>query len=139
MLEIVDFSIKHFFEEILKQNLKKANDIGGELYGSSIVLNSKTQGDFVFYLFFPKEVLDKFRQVFLKNMVLKEDDLCDLSKECANEIIGYAKVKLNDNKDEFKLGVPEYLGRVDFANFKLDEELTYSIDNFNFRIGYKKS
>ena len=60
MLEIVDFSIKHFFEEILKQNLKKANDIGGELYGSSIVLNSKIQGDFVFYLFFPKEGDDIF-------------------------------------------------------------------------------
>lgn len=35
----------------------------------------------------------------------KEDDWCDLTKECANQIIGYAKNLLNDAKgdDEYKL------------------------------------
>ena len=139
MLKALDLSIKHFFEDILKQNLHAAQDISGELYGSSIILSSKSEGDYAFYLFFPKEILDKFREIFLKNLVLKEDDLCDVSKEMANEIVGYAKVKLNESKDEFKLGVPEYLGKVDFANFKLEKEFTYGIDGFNFRIGYKKN
>lgn len=139
MLNNIEKSIKHFFEDILKEKITEDDNISGELYGSSIVLSSESEGDYEFYLFFPKEVFEKFRQIFLKNAVFKEDDFCDLAKECANEIIGYAKVKLNENKKEYSLGIPEYLGRVDFANFKLDEEFTYSMQGCNFRIGYKKA
>ena len=74
-----------------------------------------------------------------KNVTLSEDDWCDLSKEFANEIVGHAKMKLNEKKgDEFSLGIPEYLGRVDFAHFKLDKSATFDIEGSSFRIGYKK-
>ncbi|HFU1653210.1 TPA: hypothetical protein ACH4XH_001566, partial [Campylobacter jejuni] len=70
----------------------------------------------------------------------KEDDWCDLTKECTNQIIGYAKNLLNDAKgdDEYKLGIPEYLGKVDFSEIVLDEALTYKFENCYFRIGYCK-
>ncbi len=78
--------------------------------------------------------------VLVRDEKFKEDDWCDLSKECANQIIGYAKNLLNDAKgdDEYKLGIPEYLGRVDFSSIILDESLTYSFENHYFRIGYCK-
>lgn len=139
MFEVVEQSVKHFFENILKNKLKKTDKIEGELYGSSISLNSKNDGEFNFYLFFPKEIFEKYRNVFLKNVILSEDDWCDLSKEFANEIVGHAKMKLNEKKgDEFSLGIPEYLGRVDFAHFKLDKSATFDIEGSSFRIGYKK-
>ena len=61
-----------------------------------------------------------------------------MSREFANQIIGFAKIKLNENTNEFKLGIPEYLGRVEFSDFKLDKKATYSVGEFAFRIGYKK-
>lgn len=138
MFEIIKQSVKHFFSEILKSKIKTGKDIKGELYGSSIALTHKSEGEISFYLFFPKEVFERYRDIFLKGAELKEDDWCDLSKEFANEIIGYAKIKLNERKEEFKLGIPEYLGRIDFANFKLDKEATFTDGKFSFRIGYKK-
>ncbi|EOM7399735.1 hypothetical protein ACMCT5_001953, partial [Campylobacter jejuni] len=47
---------------------------------------------------------------------------------------------LNDAKgdDEYKLGIPEYLGKVDFSEIVLDEALTYKFENCYFRIGYCK-
>ncbi len=140
MIHALEESIKYFFEDILKSNLKKSDEISGELYGAAIVLDDIKKGeDFHFYLFFPKEVFEKFRSVFLKNAKFSEDDWCDLAKEIANEIIGYAKTKLKRDESEFKLGIPEYLGCLDFSNFKLDKSFTYEFDGHNFRIGYKKN
>ena len=138
MFEIIEKSVKHFFEEILKCKLKPTRCIRGELYGSSIPLTSKAEGEFDFYLFFPKGVFERYRDIFLKGAELKEDDWCDLSREFANQIIGFAKIKLNEDTNEFKLGIPEYLGRVEFADFRLDKKATYSVGEFAFRIGYKK-
>lgn len=138
MFEVVEQSVRYFFEDILKCELTEMKTIKGELYGSSIPLTSEKDGEFNFYLFFPKRIFEKYQEVFLKDAELKEDDWCDLSKEFANEIIGYAKIKLNEKVDEYTLGIPEYLGRVDFAKFKLDKEATFGVDDFSFRIGYKK-
>ncbi|MBX2495412.1 hypothetical protein I8797_00995, partial [Campylobacter coli] len=118
----------------------KAEDIVGELYGASIPVMEKSGREYHFYLFFPKEFLQTIANVLVRDEKFKEDDWCDLSKECANQIIGYAKNLLNDAKgdDEYKLGIPEYLGRVDFSSIILDESLTYSFENHYFRIGYCK-
>ena len=52
----------------------------------------------------------------------------------------FQKNLLNDAKgdDEYKLGIPEYLGKVDFSELVLDEALTYKFENCYFRIGYCK-
>lgn len=141
MLKILEYSITHFYEHILRLHIQKAEGISGELYGASISIIGASDGEYNFYFFFPKEVLKEIANVLIKDDKFKEDDWCDLTKECANQIIGYAKNLLNDAKgnDEYKLGIPEYLGRIDFSNIKLDEALTYKLDNYYFRIGYKKA
>ncbi|EGK7561412.1 chemotaxis protein CheX [Campylobacter coli] len=140
MLKVLEYSITHFFEHILRLRIEKAEDIAGELYGASIPIVEKNGREYHFYLFFPKEFLQTIVDILICDEKFKEDDLCDLSKECANQIIGYAKNLLNDAKgdDEYKLGIPEYLGRVDFSSIVLDESLTYSFENQYFRIGYCK-
>ncbi|TKX30231.1 hypothetical protein CQA38_00900 [Campylobacter sp. MIT 12-5580] len=138
MFRAVEDSIKHFFEEILKGKLTQREHIEGELYGAAIMLKSEIEGEFNFYLFFSKEVFEHFRLVFLQNVTFHEGDFCDLAKECANEIIGYAKMKLNEKGGDYVLGIPEYLGRVDFENFKLDRALTFDLNGALLRVGYKK-
>ncbi|TQR33118.1 hypothetical protein DMB92_03945 [Campylobacter sp. MIT 99-7217] len=141
MIRALEDSIRHFFEDILKGKLKESDQISGELYGASISLSSSQEGEFDFYLFFPKQVFEKFRKIFLKNITFDESDWCDLAKEMANEIIGHAKLTLKESNSnvEYKLGIPEYLGRVDFSNFKLDKAFTYDFDGDSFRIGYRKN
>lgn len=140
MLKILEYSITHFCEHILRLRLEKAENIDGELYGASIPIEGKNGNECDFYLFFPKETLKKFADVLVSNHKFKEDDWCDLTKECANQIIGYAKNLLNDAKgeNEYKLGIPEYLGRVDFSQIILDEALTYELDGHCFRVGFVK-
>ncbi|AJC84045.1 chemotaxis protein CheX [Campylobacter peloridis] len=139
MDKTLDYSIYHFCEHILKLKIEQTNIIKGELYGASIPLYFKDQ-EYSFYLFFQKQVLNEIAQVLLHDE-LKEDGLADLVKEIANQIVGYAKKLLNDanGKDEFKLGVPEYLGHVEkLSSIKLKAKFTYIMKNARFRIGYKK-
>jgi len=139
MLKILEYSITHFCEHILKLHIKKSDQISGELYGASIPIIQNNNDVYSFYLFFPKEILKIFADVLISNNKFKEDDWCDLTKECANQIIGYAKNLLNDTaKEPYTLGIPEYLGKVDFKGIKLDESLTYEIQGHSFRIGFKK-
>lgn len=140
MLKILEYSITHFYEHILRLHIEKAEDISGELYGASVSIMGKKGGEYNFYLFFPEEFLKKIAEVFVSDVKFKEDDWCDLSKECANQIIGYAKTLLNDARggEEYRIGIPEYLGRVDFSKIVLDEALTYKFENCYFRIGYCK-
>ncbi|HEF5906063.1 TPA: chemotaxis protein CheX [Campylobacter jejuni] len=140
MLKILEYSITHFCDHILRLHIEAAQDISGELYGASIPIIGKSEGECNFYLFFPKEFLKKIAEILINDEKFKEDDWCDLTKECANQIIGYAKNLLNDAKgdDEYKLGIPEYLGKVDFSEIVLDEALTYKFENCYFRIGYCK-
>lgn len=138
MIKVVEDSIKHFFEDILKAKITKADKTNGELYGASIPLLSSSEGEYSFYLFFPVEILHEFQNIFLKDSVFKEDDLCDLSKEFANQIIGHAKIVLNQTKNEYKLGIPEYLGKIDFSKIALEKELIFTLKGNAFRIGYKK-
>ena len=54
-------------------------------------------------------------------------------------VIWQKKSQIKRDESEFKLGIPEYLGCLDFSNFKLDKSFTYEFDGHNFRIGYKKN
>lgn len=140
MLKILEYSITHFCEHILGLRIQETQNIGGELYGASIPIMGKDGAEYSFYLFFPKPILNKIAEILVNDDKFKEDDWCDLIKECANQIIGYAKNLLNDarGEDEYKLGIPEYLGRIDFSSIILDEALTYKFENDSFRIGFIK-
>ncbi|TKX31286.1 hypothetical protein [Campylobacter estrildidarum] len=141
MLKTLEYSITHFCEHILQIHINAVEDIKGELYGSSISVMRKNGGEYNFYLFFPEEFLKLISRTFIGDEDFQEDDRCDLAKECANQIIGYTKKLLNDAKgsdDEYKIGIPEYLGKIDFSTIVLDESLTYSFDDHCFRIGYCK-
>ncbi len=140
MLKIIEYSTIHFFEHILKLRIQETKDISGELYGASIPVTGKDSEEYNFYLFFSVQVLKRVVETYVSNNKFKEDDWADLVKECANQIIGYAKNLLNDVKgdDVYKLGIPEYLGRIDFSSISLDESLTCELESHCFRIGYKK-
>ncbi|KAA6227120.1 MULTISPECIES: hypothetical protein [unclassified Campylobacter] len=140
MIKILEYSTTHFCEHILRLHITEMDSIGGELYGASIPVTGE-EGEYSFYLFFPKEALKIFADVLITNNKFKEDDWCDLIKECANQIVGYAKNLLNDIKgdDAYKLGIPEYLGRIDFSSIVLEKSITYGINGHAFRLGYKKS
>ncbi len=45
----------------------------------------------VILFIFPKE-FKKIAEILINDEKFKEDDWCDLTKECANQIIGYAKI-----------------------------------------------
>lgn len=142
MLKVLEYSITHFCEHILKLQIQSAQNISGELYGASIPVIENEKIEYSFYLFFPKEVLKKIADALINSNKFKfiEDDWTDLTKECANQIIGYAKNLLNDVKGDgvCKLGIPEYLGRVDFSGIALEESLTYQLDGYCFRIGFRR-
>ncbi len=53
MLKVLEYSITHFFEHILRLHIEKAEDIVGELYGASIPVMEKSGREYHFYLFFP--------------------------------------------------------------------------------------
>ncbi|EAJ0325663.1 hypothetical protein O8I55_02775 [Campylobacter lari] len=139
MNKTLEYSIHHFCVQVLKLKIHPTTTIKGELYGASIPMHYKDE-EYSFYLFFQKKALNEIALVLLHEE-LKEDGLADLIKEVANQIVGYAKKLLNDtnDKDEYKLGVPEYLGHIDkLSSIKLKEKFTYTLKNSSFRIGYKK-
>lgn len=65
---------------------------------------AKAKENVIFIYFFQKN-FKKIAEILINDEKFKEDDWCDLTKECANQIIGYAKNLLNDAKgdDEYKL------------------------------------
>lgn len=138
MMSAVEYSVMHFCTEILGYEVKSGSNLGLNHYGASIPVY-KNNEEYNFYLYFKKDTLNYFSKVLLHTTKLTEDDLCDLCKEVANQIIGYAKNLLVDRgKDDYKLGTPEYLGRVDFFDIKLDESKIFKMKNRTFEIGYKK-
>lgn len=54
MLKVLEYSITHFFEHILRLHIEKAEDIVGELYGASIPVMEKVVENIIFIYFFQK-------------------------------------------------------------------------------------
>lgn len=141
MIEALEDSIMHFFNEILEVEISPASRIGGELYGAAIPIFWAKKAEYHFYLFFPKKIIQKIANTWLAKP-LGEDDLNDFLKELANQIIGQAKNSINKERhtDEYRLGIPEYLGKVEhFSQIKLKKKLTYRLYDRCFRIGYTKA
>ena len=91
-----------------------------------------------FFLYFKKEVLKDAADKLLQSSYT-EDDLDDLSRELANQIIGYAKNLLNtaSANNPYSLGVPEFLGVVEHFHIEFIESKIYKINGNVLKIGYK--
>lgn len=137
MMDAVDYATRHFCSSILNLKLEYGKSLGKDFYGSCIPIY-KDDKEFHFYLYFKHKTLCLFGEKLLNIKTFDEDCLDDICKEVANQIIGYAKNLLNDrNSGKYKLGTPEFIGKV--ANFpiRLKESKIFKIDNQTFKIGYK--
>jgi len=136
MREAVNEAIKVFCEDILGFELEKAKTVGNNFYGASIpIFENGVERDW--YLFFKKETLKNIAQVLLFEDNLSEDEFNDLLKEVSNQIIGIAKVKLEEKNQNlsYKLGTPEFLGNISAPiPLKLENNLLYKIKNRTFLV-----
>jgi len=113
MKEAVIQAMENFCSTILCEIPKETIQLGNYFYGSAIAL-IENECEHMWYLFFEKKVLDEiaFNLLFEEN--LSENDLDDLLKEIANQIIGSAKVLLEEKypDNHYHLSVPEFMGNV---------------------------
>lgn len=140
MMSAIEYSTEHFCSDILGYELSFGKVLGDGFYGASIPLvEDKTE--YHFYLYFKKSTLNYFAKVLLNNKNLQEDDLNDLCKEVANQIIGYAKNLLVDRqKHKYQLGTPEFLGKVSYPfPVKLEDSIIFKLKNRTFLIGHRKA
>lgn len=141
MLVAINSSIEYLCREILGENVQKGKSIGKNFYGASIplVCNKKESH---YYLFLKQDTLKEFGKSFLGDEVLCEEGLNDMCKEVANLIVGRAKSILQDTnpKIKYKLGTPEYLGKVSPPfPIKLDDFTIYKLKNRTFVLGIKRA
>ena len=113
MKEAVIEATHAFFETILCEVPQKIESLGEYFYGSAISL-LENEAEHTWYLFFEKKVLDGIALNLLFEENLCEDDLDDLLKEIANQIIGSAKVLLEEKypHNTYHLNVPEFMGNI---------------------------
>lgn len=137
MKQAVIEATENFCSTILCEIPHIVENFGEKFYGSAIAL-IENECEHIWYLFFEKETLNEIAKNLLFEDNLCEDDLDDLLKEIANQIIGSAKVilqKQNPNSN-YQLNIPEFLGNVSSPlPIKLEESLLYNIKNSTFVIG----
>lgn len=136
MLDTIDYSVKHFFKHILRSRLESAKSLdNAEYYGASICLGDNVK-ELSCYLIFKKESLQALASRLLgDDAKMSEDDYCDLCKEVANQIIGYAKRLLADAYDDYTISVPEYLGKVKDFKLGFTHEFFYKLEENTFCVG----
>lgn len=139
MLNAINYATKHFCSDIFGYKLEEGKSLGKDLYGASIPIY-KDGEEIQFYLYFKKETLELFVDKLFSKEEGKNTDLGDLSREVANQIVGYAKNLLNDNNNgTYKLGTPEFLGKVERFPVRLEKSQIFKMKNKTFKIGYKRA
>ena len=136
MTKIVENSLKIFCEEILGLKIQKAKSLGSDFYATSIPIYENDK-EINWYFFLKKHTLNDIAKVLLFEDNLNEDDINDLLKEVTNQVIGLAKVKLEERYTNitYKLGTPEFLGKISAPiPIKLEENLLYKMNNRTFLI-----
>ena len=140
MREAISDATKIFCEEILGFELKKAKTLGSDFYVASIPIY-ENENEKNWFLLFKRQTLQKIAQALLFEDNISEEDIDDLIKEVSNQIIGLAKVTLEEKNPNFsyKLGVPDFLGTVSSAsNSNSKNSLLYKICNRTFLITDEK-
>ncbi len=120
--------------------LESGVKLGNDVYGASIpVFKEKGEKcEYHFYLYYKKDLLKTVAKTLFE-IDFTDQDFVDMSRELANQIVGYAKNLLNDAEPgSYKLGTPEFLGHVEKFPIKFDEAWVYKIKNRTFKIGYQK-
>lgn len=137
MKKAVIQATENFCATILSLALQNAKHKGKNFYGTAISLyENKTEH--TWYLFFKRDTLNEIAKNLLFEDNLCEDDLDDLLKEVSNQILGSAKVLLEEQNPHihYQLSTPEFMGNVsDPFPIKLEECLLYKIKNRTFMIG----
>jgi len=136
MQEAVIQATENFCSTILCEVPQKASELGSYFYGSAIAL-IENEMEHTWYLFFEKKVLDEIALNLLFEENLCEEDLDDLLKEIANQIIGSAKVILEEKypHNDYHLSVPEFMGNVATPfPIALQETQHYQVKNSTFVI-----
>ncbi len=136
MKEAVIQATENFFATILCEVPQTTVELGNYFYGSAIAL-IENKREHTWYLFFEKKVLDAIALNLLFEENLCEEDLDDLLKEIANQIIGSAKVLLEKKypSNNYCLSVPEFMGNISTPfPIPLQESQHYQIKNSTFVI-----
>ncbi|NOX15516.1 MAG: chemotaxis protein CheX [Epsilonproteobacteria bacterium] len=141
MESIVDDSLNEFCNEILGLEVKKAKSLGKNFYVASIPIYENKQ-ETNWFFFFKRDTLNEIAKILLFEDNLSEDDINDLLKEVSNQVIGLAKVKLEENyqNNAYKLGTPEFLGKISSPfPIELEKSLLYKINNRTFLVAKEKN
>ena len=136
MKEAVIQATENFCSTILCETPQLTSQLGDYFYGSAIAL-IENECEHMWYLFFEKKVLDDIAYNLLFEEHLSEEDLDDLLKEIANQIIGSAKVLLEEKypHNHYHLSVPEFMGNIATPfPIPLQETRHYCIKNGTFVI-----
>lgn len=128
--------------DVMDAKLKEEGELSGNIYGSFIPIYEDagdSKKEIQFYLYFQKAVLKDAAEKLVQTNY-DETDLDDLSRELANQIVGYAKNLLNDSSaGGYSLGTPEFLGVVEQFHIPFEEKKVYSINGNILKIGYKRA
>ncbi len=120
------------FAKSLGLEVKECNDENIKGYVSKISINGDLNYDI--FLILPKEKLDMISEIFFES---KEYDLEDLTKEITNLIVGNSKVVAGENKIDFDISTPEFLGEFK-NNINYDNKLCFETNGVKFYILYKE-
>ncbi|MFK5880769.1 MAG: restriction endonuclease [Sulfurospirillum sp.] len=136
MRKAVNEAVKVFCKDILGLEVENAKTVGNDFYAASIPIY-ENENEQNWFLFFKKPTLKKVAQILLFEDNLSEDEFNDLLKEISNQIIGMAKVKLEEKNQNitYRLGTPEFLGNISAPiPIKLESNLLYKIENRTFLV-----
>lgn len=140
MKEAIKYGINIFCNDILNLELNTATTLGTNFYGALIpIYENNTELNWI--LLFKRDTLKKIARILLLEDNLNEDGYVDLLKEISNQIIGIAKVKLEEKNQNrtYKLGIPKFLGHISAPiPFELENKLLYKIKNRTFLIAQEK-
>ena len=136
MKEAVEYGINIFCKDILDLKPDMATTLGDNFFGASIpIYENGIESNWI--LLFKRDTLKKIAKILLFEDDLSEEDYDDLLKEVSNQIIGIAKVKLEEKNQSttYKLGTPKFLGHISAPIlFDLEEKLLYKIKNRTFLV-----
>lgn len=137
MKKAITEATKNFCSTILCADIEEGDAKGKNFYGAAVSLY-ENEAEHTWYLFFKRDTLNTIAQNLLFEDNVCEDDLDDLLKEVSNQIIGSAKVLLEQQNPHhtYQLSVPEFMGNVtEPFPVHLEEMLCFQVHDKTFVIG----
>ncbi len=141
MQDIIIKATENFVVESLGLSLfREEKFVLASSYGVSISLDTSTKKS-QFYLFLEEELLRSISKVLFMDENPDDETKIDLLCECANLIVGNAKVLISQSRgiSDIELGIPQYQG-YNSSQIKRDfnEDIYLNIDGKKMMIGIEK-